>query len=116
MNLKRHLRSAAAAGLAIGLALGLAGQAEAQKRIKWKLHSAWGSSVPHLGTSAVRFSANIKRMSGGRFTMKFFEPGALIPANEGFDATSKGSIESAWTTAGYDTGKYPALSFFTAVP
>jgi TRAP-type mannitol/chloroaromatic compound transport system substrate-binding protein len=22
----------------------------------------------------------------------------------------------AWTTAGYDTGKYPALSFFTAVP
>lgn len=88
----------------------------AQERIRWKLHSAWGSSVPHLGTSAVRFSKNIERMSGGKFTMKFFEPGALIPANEGFDATSKGSIESAWSTAGYDVGKYPALAFFTAVP
>ena len=104
-----------AAAAAIG-AFVMSGPAEAGKRIKWKLHSAWGSSVPHLGTSALRFSKNIKRMSGGNFTMKFFEPGALVPGNEGFDATSKGSIESAWTTAGYDVGKYPALAFFTAVP
>lgn len=101
------------------VAAGLAGavvSAEAQERIRWKLHSAWGSSLPHLGTSAIRFSKNIERMSGGAFTMKAFEPGALIPANEGFDATSKGSIEAAWSTAGYDVGKVPALAFFTAVP
>ena len=104
------------AAVAFVLTLGLGTQAEAQDRVKWKMHSAWGSSLPHLGTSGVRFSKNIERLSGGKFTMKFFEPGALIPANEGFDAVSKGSIESAWTTAGYDTGKYPALSFFTAVP
>ncbi len=109
-------RAVALAGLACVLTLGLGTQAEAQERVKWKMHSAWGSTVPHLGTSAVRFSKNIERLSGGKFTMKFFEPGALIPANEGFDAVSKGSIDSAWTTAGYDTGKYPALSFFTAVP
>ncbi len=90
--------------------------ATAQERVRWKLHSAWGSSVPHLGTSGVRFSKVIDRLSGGNFQMKFFEPGALIPANEGFDATSKGSIEAAWTTAGYDVGKVPALAFFTAVP
>jgi TRAP-type mannitol/chloroaromatic compound transport system substrate-binding protein len=72
--------------------------------------------VPHLGTNAVRFAENIGRLSDGKFTLKFFEPGALIPANEGFDATSKGSIDSAWTTAGYDVGKHPALAFFTAVP
>ena len=116
MKVNRLLSAVAVAGLTFGLAMAVASQAEAQKRIKWKLHSAWGSSVPLLGTTAVRFSKNIKRMSGGRFTMKFFEPGALIPANEGFDAVAKGSIDSAWTTAGYDVGKYPALSFFTAVP
>ncbi|MEK9724403.1 MAG: TRAP transporter substrate-binding protein, partial [Rhodospirillaceae bacterium] len=88
----------------------------ADKRYKWKLHSAWGSSVPHLGTSGVRYAKNVTAMTGGRFSVKFFEPGALIPANEGFDATSKGSLEAAWTTAGYDVGKYPALAFFTAVP
>ena len=90
--------------------------ADGHKRVKWKLHSAWGAAVPHLGTSGVRWAKNIGRMSGGKFSVKFFEPGALIPANEGFDATSKGSIDAAWTTAGYDVGKYPALAFFTAVP
>jgi len=35
---------------------------------------------------------------------------------ECFDAVSKGSIESCWTTPGYHTGKYPALAFFTTVP
>ncbi len=109
-------KAVALAGLASVLVLGLGTQAEAQERVKWKMHSAWGSSLPHLGTNAVRFAENIGRLSGGTFTLKFFEPGALVPANEGFDAVSKGSIETAWTTAGYDTGKYPALSFFTAVP
>ena len=110
MNVGRKLAFAA-----IAVALG-ALATTAQARTSWKMHSAWGSSVPHLGTNAWRFADNIGRMSGGEFTVKAFEPGALIPANEGFDATSKGSIEMAWTTAGYDTGKYPALSFFTAVP
>jgi TRAP-type mannitol/chloroaromatic compound transport system substrate-binding protein len=55
-------------------------------------------------------------MTEGKFDMKFFEPGALIPALECFDAVSKGSVEACWTTPGYDTGKYPALAFFTAVP
>ena len=115
MHGKTFLSVAAVAALAIGL-VSVTATADAQERVKWKMHSAWGSSLPHLGTSGVRFSKNIERLSGGKFTMKFFEPGALIPANEGFDAVSKGSIESAWTTAGYDVGKYPALSFFTAVP
>ena len=115
MYKKSFLSVAAIAALAIGMA-SLTSTADAQKRVKWKLHTAWGSSVPHLGTSAVRFSKVIERLSGGKFTMKHFEPGALIPANEGFDATSKGSIEAAWTTAGYDVGKVPALAFFTAVP
>ena len=63
----------------------------------------------------MRLTKSIERLSGGSFQMKLFEPGALIPANEGFDATSKGSVVAAWSTAGYDTGKYPALAFFTAV-
>jgi TRAP-type mannitol/chloroaromatic compound transport system substrate-binding protein len=39
-----------------------------------------------------------------------------VPALECFDAASKGSVESCFTTAGYHTGKHPALAFFTAVP
>jgi TRAP-type mannitol/chloroaromatic compound transport system substrate-binding protein len=80
------------------------------------MQSAFGSQLPHLGPSGVRFSKDIERMSGGRFEVKFFEPGALLPPLECFDAVSKGSVEACWTTPGYHTGKYPALAFFTTVP
>ena len=91
-------------------------EATGQERVRWKMQSAFGSSLPHLGASGVRFSKDIERLSAGRFEVKFFEPGALIPPLECFDAVSKGSIEACWTTPGYHTGKYPALAFFTTVP
>ena len=80
------------------------------------MQSAFGSQLTHLGPSGVRFTKDIERMSGGKFEIKFFEPGALVPALECFDAVSKGSVEACWTTPGYHTGKYPALAFFTTVP
>src|SRR3990172_11499221 len=98
------------------LASTLTTPAEAQKKVTWKMASAFGSKLPHLGTAAVRFADNVKVMSGGSLELKFFEPGALVPALECFDAVSKGSVESCWTTPGYHTGKYPALAFFTTVP
>jgi TRAP-type mannitol/chloroaromatic compound transport system substrate-binding protein len=91
-------------------------EVSAQDRVKWRMASAFGSSLPHLGPSGVRFSKDVARLSGGKFEIKFFEPGALVPALECFDPVSKGSIESCWTTPGYDTGKIPAAAFFTTVP
>ena len=103
----------AAFGLTI---VSLAPQASAQDTVRWKMQSAFGSSLPHLGPGGIRFSKDIERLSGGKFDVKFFEPGALIPPLECFDSVSKGSIESCWTTPGFHTGKYPALAFFTTVP
>ena len=56
------------------------------------------------------------RLSGGDFELKFYEPGALVPALECFDAAAKGSVEACFTGAGFHAGKYPALAFFTTVP
>jgi TRAP-type mannitol/chloroaromatic compound transport system substrate-binding protein len=92
------------------------GDAEAQKRVRWKLQSAWGSQQPLTGESALRFTEEVDAMTDGRFQVKFFEPGALVPALECFDAASKGSVEACWTTPGYHTGKYPGLAFMTTVP
>jgi TRAP-type mannitol/chloroaromatic compound transport system substrate-binding protein len=104
------------AGLSALALTALVADANAQERVRWKMPSAFASSLTHLGESGVRFSKDIERLSGGKFEMKFFEPGAIVPALECFDAVSKGSAESCWTTPGYHTGKYPALAFFTTVP
>lgn len=51
----------------------------------------------------------------GKFTIKLFDPGALVSVLETFDATSKKAIDSVWTTPGYHAGKYLGLAFMTTV-
>jgi TRAP-type mannitol/chloroaromatic compound transport system substrate-binding protein len=114
MKLRSHAMLVAAA--AVAAATSVVQDTSAQERVRWKMQSAFSSSLIHLGTSGVRFTENIERVSDGNFEIKFFEPGALVPALECFDAASKGSVEACWTTPGYHTGKIPALAFFTSVP
>ena len=115
MKLKTFLSIGVAVGVAGALLAGMSAPADA-KKVRWKMQSTFGSSLPHLGTSGARFVKNVKEMTDGQLNIKFFEPGALVPSLECFDAVSKGSLESCWTTPGYHTSKYPALSFFTTVP
>tara|TARA_B100000214_G_scaffold115909_1_gene81850 strand:+ start:273 stop:1340 length:1068 start_codon:yes stop_codon:yes gene_type:complete len=113
MKFKSILSLSLALGLAGGLVLNTSADA---KKIHWKMQSTFGSEQPHLGTSAVRFSKNVKDITDGQLNIKFFEPGDIVPSLECFDAVSKGALESCWTTPSYHTAKYPCLAFFTTVP
>jgi TRAP-type mannitol/chloroaromatic compound transport system substrate-binding protein len=88
----------------------------AQTKVNWRMQSAFGSTLTHLGTSGVRWVKDVEEMTDGNFVIKFHEPGALVPPLECFDAAARGSVDACWTTPGYHTGKYPALAFFTTVP
>jgi len=91
--------------------------ADAQERVRWSMQSTFGSQLPVLGTSGVQFTKDIATLTNDRFTIRFEEPGALVPALECFDAASKGSVEACWTTPGYHTGKLgSAVAYFTSVP
>ena len=116
MRFSKLIRLLGAVAIVGGVALALSVPAQAQRTVRWKMQSAWGSKLPHLGTSGVRFTENVAEMTDNKFQIKFFEPGALIPPLECFDSVGKGSLESCWTTPGYHTGKVPAAAFFTTVP
>ena len=117
MGVKKYFRTISALIGAAVIVGGVADTADAaKKRVKWKMQSAFGGKIKHLGPSGHRFSDKVKSMSDGKFIIKFHEPGALVPALETFDAVSKGAIESAWTSPGYHAGRYGGLAFMTAVP
>ncbi|MGF1477025.1 MAG: TRAP transporter substrate-binding protein [Geminicoccaceae bacterium] len=112
-------RLLATAALAAGVAAGLmltSGSADAQERVRWKLASTYSGSLTQLGTLGKRITEEIEKVSGGSNRMRFNEPGALVPALEVFDAVSAGSVDVAWSTAGYWAGKIPAAPLFSAVP
>jgi TRAP-type mannitol/chloroaromatic compound transport system substrate-binding protein len=116
MGMGTFYRSAVATAVTAGFFLGMVAAADAAERVRWKMQSAFGSKLSIIGEVAYRFEGQMDRISGGSMKIKFFEPGALIPPLECFDSVAKGAIESCWTTAGYHTGKIPALAWFSAVP
>jgi TRAP-type mannitol/chloroaromatic compound transport system substrate-binding protein len=86
------------------------------KKVRWKLSSTYSSGLTQLGTLGVALSSSIERVSGGNIQLKFFEPKALVPELENFDAVAAGSVDAAWSTPGYWRSKEEALALFAAVP
>ena len=90
--------------------------AQAVEPVRWKMASSFSGNLILLGTQGHFVEERVRTLSGGSMELKFFEPGALVPALEIFDAVSTGSVNAGWTGSGYWAGKVPALQFFTAVP
>ena len=84
--------------------------------VRWKMQSWFPSKAPHAGTTGFDIQTKIKRASGGNFQIRFFEPGALIPPAECFDAVKNGSVDACWSTPAYWYGKEPAFALFSAAP
>ncbi len=90
--------------------------ADAQKRVRWKMHSAFASTVAVLGKPPLRISEAVKRMSDGRFDIRVFEPGALTGGYAYFDPVSQGAIDAAFGTPGANQGKNSAYAFLSSWP
>jgi len=117
MKFANILKSATCvAALAAAALTTVAPDADAADRVRWKMGSTYPGSLTQLGTLGKRVDEKIDEVSGGNIQIKFYEPGALVPALEVFDAVSTGSIDAAFSTPGYWAGKVPALQLFGAVP
>ena len=91
------------------------GDADAQK-IRWKMHAAFGQNVAVIGPPPHRVADAVRRMSGGDFDIKVFEPGALAGGYAYFGPVGQGAFESAWGTSGANQGKNSAYAFLSTWP
>ena len=91
----------------------------AQTTFNWKMTSFYGPNAAFYSTgpgSAKDLCKRIEDMSGGRLKIQFYGAGELIPAAEGFDAVSAGTVEMNYANSYFWTGKSFAAQYFTAVP
>jgi len=112
--MKKILLAAAAA--AVGLAALGADEAAAQNKVRWKMHSSFTSKLAILGSGGKNIEKRTDELSGGNFEIKFYEPGALLPGLQYFDAVAQGSVDAGWGSGHYNVGKEPALSMFASIP
>jgi len=90
--------------------------AEKEKKILLKVPMAYPSALPGLGTTIIWMAERIELLSNDTMKIKIFEPGKLVPPFEMLDAVSAGKVNACYGVSGYWQGKFPAASFFTAVP
>ncbi|MDF1735219.1 MAG: TRAP transporter substrate-binding protein [Minwuia sp.] len=110
------MKSAGVMALAAVAALSFsAGEAEA-KKVRWKLHSAFGSNLAVLGPVGHRVSDWVSRVTDGEFDIKVFEPGALAGGYAYYDPVSQGAFEAAYGTPGANQGKNSAFAFLSTWP
>ena len=108
------LNLAAALAVVLGVAAGPA--AAQEKKVRAQMGWAFPSTTGLLGPTQTRLVEMLRAMSGGTIDVKGFEPGALVPASQYLDAVGNGSLDMAWTVAGFWTGKDIAFAMFGSVP
>ena len=84
--------------------------------VRWKMASAYAGTTPILGPSMKDMLERIRTASDGSIDIRFFEPGALVPPLEIFDAVASGGVDAGWATPGFWAGKVPALQLFASIP
>jgi len=112
--MKFIVKALASAAIATGL---LASPAIAQeKKVRAQMGWAFPSTTGLLGPTQTRLVEMLRTLSGGSIDVKGFEPGALVPASQYLDAVGNGSLDMAWTVAGFWTGKDIAFAMYGSVP
>ncbi|HTG98151.1 MAG TPA: C4-dicarboxylate ABC transporter, partial [Burkholderiales bacterium] len=103
---------AAAAALALALPL----SAQAQQKVRINLANAFPNNLTLIGEAPVKLSQKLKRLSADTIDLRVNEPGALVPALQAIQATGQGSVDAAWSNAGFFAGTDSAFNMFAAVP
>ncbi|MEL6429780.1 MAG: TRAP transporter substrate-binding protein DctP [Planctomycetota bacterium] len=85
-------------------------------RIRWRLASSFPESLDAMYGTAKLMCDEVAAATDGRFTIRPFPAGKLVPALGVLDSVQKGSTEMGQSASYYYTGKSNVLAFETCVP
>lgn len=84
--------------------------------VRWRMESAFASTLPQLGAQAKRIETEIWRVSAGGMEIAFNEPGALVQGKDMVSAVKDGTVDAAFIAPESWPADIPALQLFGAVP
>ncbi len=84
--------------------------------IKWRLASSFPKSLETIYGGADVLADRINRITGGKFQIRVYAGGELVPGLQVLDAVQQGTVECGHSAGYYYVGKNMALAFDTAVP
>ena len=112
---RRSFLTKAAIGAAAG-AVAAPALADAQPTINWRLASSFPKSLDTIYGAAETFSKRVSQLTNGKFNIRVFAGGEIVPALQVMDAVQAGTVEMGHTASYYYFGKDPTFAFDGVVP
>jgi len=114
MKRRAFLRQAAA-GIAAGTVAAPA-LAQSEPQIHWRMASSYPKSLDTLYGSAELLVDRVAAATDGKFRIRLFASGEIVPGLQVLDAVQNGTVECGQTAAYYYVGKDPAFALATTLP
>ncbi len=112
---RRSFIKKAAVGAAAG-AVAAPALAQSLPTINWRLASSFPKSLDTIYGAAETFSKRVSQLTSGKFNIRVFAGGEIVPALQVMDAVQAGTVEMGHTAPYYYFGKDPTFAFDCAVP
>jgi TRAP-type mannitol/chloroaromatic compound transport system substrate-binding protein len=113
MQRRDFLKSAGVGAAAAGLAL--PARAEGPS-VKWRMASSFPKSLDTIYGAAETLAKRVAELTDGKFEIRVFAGGELVPAFGVLDAVQQGTVECGHTASYYYYGKNKALALDTTCP
>ncbi len=115
---RRDFLKKASVGAAAGAAATIAAPAIAQSlpTVKWRLTSSFPKSLDTIFGGADTLANRVRALTGGKFDIRVFPGGEIVPGLQALDAVQQGTVECCHTCSYYYVGKDKTFGFGTAVP
>lgn len=112
--------SAAATASASTAAAPAGGQAPMQNTdmpaLEWRMATSWPVSLDIIYSGVKTITDRVASMTGGKFTIRSYAAGELVPGLQVLDAVQAGTVEMGHTASYYYVGKSPVFAFGTTLP
>ncbi|TFW09228.1 twin-arginine translocation signal domain-containing protein [Oxalobacteraceae bacterium OM1] len=112
---RRSFLKKAAAGASVG-AVAAPALAQSLPTVNWRLASSFPKSLDTIYGAAEVMSKRVAQLTGGKFNIRVFAGGEIVPALQVMDAVQAGTVEMGHTASYYYFGKDPTFAFDGAVP
>ncbi|MES2076213.1 MAG: TRAP transporter substrate-binding protein [Pseudomonadota bacterium] len=90
--------------------------AQVQPAISWRLASSFPKTLDTIFGACDKFVKRVSELTGGKFVIRPFAAGEIVPGLQVLDAVQAGTVEMGHTPSYYYFGKDATFAFDCAVP
>jgi len=116
MNRRKFLARGAVATASAAAVTQAVAQSKDLPQIRWRCASSFPKSLDTIYGGAEVIAKRVNELTGGKFQIRVFAAGEIVPAFGVVDAIQQNTIECAHTASYYFVGKNKAFAFDTTLP